>query len=191
MSRNEEEKHSKLRTAKVTRGDCLVCRQTVDRFCMSCRKSVCATCHRGPCPSCAREINFQTAQEMWTSLIMVAGLERWVNEGWEDDHTGQKVYPDSVAYQSAKTVLAEHWTLQKDHPRRSFALPIVTLDVIDRGMFIDFRSDDKKNVVCCYCDKKGNFIVSCRSKGLEKTFKDPAKVASLLDQWIREHLFPE
>ena len=121
----------------------------------------------------------------------MAGLERWVNEGWEDDHTGQKVYPDSVAYQSAKTVLAEHWTLQKDHPRRSFALPIVTLDVIDRGMFIDFRSDDKKNVVCCYCDKKGNFIVSCRSKGLEKTFKDPAKVASLLDQWIREHLFPE
>lgn len=183
-SRKEEEKHSKYRTAWVTRGDCPVCRQAVDRFCVSCRKATCPMCRQGSCTE------FQTAQEMWTSLIIVAGLERWINEGWEDDD-GVNIKPDPVAYQSAQDVLAEYWTIQKDHPRRSFALPIVTLDVIDRGMFIDFRSDDKKNVVCCYCDKKGNCIVSCRSKGLEQTLKDPAKVASLLDQWIREHLFPE
>lgn len=180
---------SKPLTAWVTRGECPVCLQAVDRLCRSCRKATCAKCHRGPCPFCAEETKVQSPQEMWTSIVEIAGLERWISEGWEDDD-GVSIKPDPVAYQSAQDVLAEYWTIQKDHPRRSFALPIVTLDVINRGMFIDFRKG-KEGVVCCYCDKKGSCIVSCRSKRLEQTAEDPAKVASLLDQWTREHLFPE
>ncbi len=125
---------------------------------------------------------------MWESVVMKAGYERWMVDAWEDD-LGQVTYPDPVAFKAAKDVLDEYWTIQQSHPELSFALPIVTLDVIGRGMFIDFRNDDK-GVVCCYCDKKGEFTVSCRSNRLEEKLASPAKVVSLLDTWIRAHLFP-
>lgn len=126
---------------------------------------------------------------MWKSVVMMAGLERWIGpDAWEDD-SGQTIVPDPVAYKAAKDVLDEYWTIQQSHPELSFALPIVTLDVIGQGMFIDFRDDDK-GVVCCYCDKKGEFAVSCRSNRREEKLASPATVASLLDTWIREHLFP-
>lgn len=117
---------------------------------------------------------------------MTAGVERWINDVWEDD-SGEKIEPDPIAYKFAKDTIEEYWNIQQGHPRLSFALPIVTLDVVNRGMFIDFRND--KNVVCCYCDKKGELIVSYRS--LTQKLASPPKAASLLDAWIREHLFDD
>lgn len=121
---------------------------------------------------------------MWESIVIKAGLERWITEGWEDD--GKRIDPDPSAYKSAKDVLVEYWAIQQKYPRLPFALPIVTLDVLNRGMFIDFRND--KKVVCCYCNTKGECVVSFRSE-VQQTLKDPTDVASLLDKCVREYLF--
>ena len=193
-NKTESIRNLKPISAWVTRGECTLCpdaKRIIVYFCPSCRKGMCAWCNSRPyiwkCPSCACEEKTQTADQMWVSVVMKAGYERWMTDAWEDD-LGQATYPDPVAFKFAKDVLNEYWTIQQSHPQLSFALPIVSLDVIGQGMFIDFRDEDK-NVVCCYCNKKGEFTVSCRSKRLEQELVSPAKVASLLDTWIREHLF--
>jgi hypothetical protein len=136
------------------------------------------------CPFCFQETKASSAEELWISLVKVAGLERWITEGWEDDD-GQTIKPDATAYESAKAVLLEYWALQQKNPMLSFMLPSVTLDILNRGMFIDFRAD--KKVVCCYCNQKGEYTVSHRSE-VEQTLKSPAEAASLLDKWVREYL---
>ena len=76
--------------------------------------------------------------------------------------------------------------LRIQSPNESFALPTVTLDIVDGGMYIDFRHDT--DVVCCRCHKDA-LTVSCRSAGLQEKGRDPREAASLLGKLIREHLF--
>ena len=135
------------------------------------------------CPFGIRETEVQTADDLWTSVIIEGSLARWKRE----TESSETIFPNPVAFQMASDVLIEYQRIQMDRPHLSFALPTVTLDVVNRGMFLDFR-EEKKLVSCCCKDNL--FIVSFRSAVVTNEKRDnPRDVAVLPGDWVRKFVF--
>jgi hypothetical protein len=160
--------------AWVTRGECMDCKKVMEAYCERCRNGWCVEC-KSVCTYCKAKTKTVSAEELWNCII-IPQLERWVNEGWQENDGDEIIKPYEKAYNVAKEILFYYWHIQTTHPSRSFMLPTVTLDVIGRGMFIDFRNLEKK-VLTCYCDKDGICTISYN---LEQSLENTNKVAILL-----------
>lgn len=166
------------------------------RHCSQCRNGLCETCYRllmgdtpVVCPFCKQETKLVSIENLWNSMVVVEGVKRWVN-GYENDEYSEIIKPYAKAYDMAKAVLTAYWRIQTRHPSRSFALPIATLDVVDKGMFIEFRNEERKDAcLSCHCDKEGTYTVRYRPTRLERSLQDPIEVAALLDELVQTEFF--